>query len=71
MMSTPEVQPVRSQKRIGLRLLATGILIVGLVMAVVDYSVAFDGTLNQFHVLRGLVWNIGSYTTARMLVWWS
>ena len=33
--------------------------------------VAFDDTLNQYHVLRGLVWNIGAYTTARMLVWWA
>ena len=70
-MKTSEVQTVRSQKRIGLRLLATLVLIVGLVMALVDYSVAFDGTLNQFHALRGLVWNIGAYTVARMLVWWS
>lgn len=57
--------------RIVLLLLATAIMIVGLFQAVDNYMLAFDETLNQYHVLRGLVWNIGAYTTARMLVWWA
>ena len=59
-----------SGSRIVLLLLASGILIVGLLQAVDDYMSAFNGTLNQFHALRGLAWNIGAYTAARMLVWW-
>ncbi|MDE0672602.1 MAG: hypothetical protein OXH72_12760 [Caldilineaceae bacterium] len=51
--------------------LASGIVGVGLIAALFDYMWAFDGTLNQYHALRGLVWNIGTYTAARVLVWWS
>ena len=57
--------------RMVLLLLATAIMIVGLFQAVDNYMLAFDDTLNQYHALRGLVWNIGAYTTARMLVWWA
>lgn len=69
-MDASAKQDGMSGRRIVLLLLASGILIVGLIAALADYTLAFDESLNQFHALRGLVWNIGAYTAARMLVWW-
>lgn len=53
-----------------LKIVAVFIVLVGLLMAYFNYELAFgSGRLNQFHVMRGLTYNIGSYTLARMLVW--
>lgn len=60
-----------SELRIGLLVAASFILGIGLFQAIDDYRLAFDDSLNQWHVMHGLVWNIGTYTTARMLVWWA
>lgn len=54
----------------GLRVLAVVSLAGGLLLALFNYELAFgSGTLNQFHALRGLTYNIGAYTFARLLLW--
>ena len=51
---------------------ASIIVVVGLIAALNDYATAFFYVdLNLFHVMRGLAWNIGTYTAACVLVWWS
>ena len=57
--------------RIFLLGLASLVMFIGLLAAMVDYSEAFYLELNYFHALRGLAWNIGAYTLARTLVWWA
>ena len=56
--------------RVLLLVLASAIVLIGLVAAWIDYLNAFDYELNTFHALRGMAWNVGTYTLARVLVWW-
>lgn len=57
--------------RIFLLGVASFVMVVGLFQAINNYNWAFGGTLNQYHALLGLAWNIGAYTLARTLVWWA
>ena len=60
--------------RLVLFLLASGIVIVGVFQAIDKYRLAIaasEVTLAYYELLRGLVWNVGTYTMARMLVWWA
>ena len=60
----------RKIMRIILLTLASVVVLVGLIAAWIDYMYAFEMEVNYFHAMRGMAWNVGTYTLARVVVWW-